>query len=78
MLQHWVVMAMHHMAVSAAPGSKEGEPTIQTSKGPDAVTVTVPAKKEGGITFVPYDGTISLEVPTGIYATVVLTIKDGH
>ena len=42
------------------------------------MTFTVPAKKEGGITFVPYNGTISLEVPTGMYATVVLTIKDGH
>ena len=40
------------------------------------MTVTVPAKKEGAITFAPYNGTISLKKPPGLHATVVLTLKD--
>ena len=78
MFAQLVGVATHHIAVSVSPGSKEGIPIVIVSKDPDTVTVTVPAKKEGEITFVPYNGTISLEVPTGMYATVVLTLKDGR
>ena len=77
MFTHWVGVATHHITVSVSPGSKDDIPKIIVSKDPDTVTVTVPAKKEGGITFAPYNGTISLQKPTGNHATVGLTLKDG-
>ena len=76
-LAHWVGVATHCIAVSVSPGSKEGILKIIVSKDPDTVTVTVPAKKDVGITFAPYNGTISLQKPTGNHATVGLTLKEG-
>ena len=77
MLAHWVGVATYHIAVSVSPGSTDDVPRIIVSKGPDTVTVNVPAKNECELTFAPYSGTISLQQPTGNHATVGLTLKDG-
>ena len=77
-LQHWAALAMHHLVVSVSPGALPGGPAIQFSKDPEAVTVTRPAKKENEMIFAPFSSTALKEPPTGLYATIKLTVKDHH
>ena len=77
MLAHWIGVATYHIAVSVSPGSKDDVPRIIVLKGPDTVTVNVAAENECELTFAPYNGTVSLQKPTGTHATVGLTLRDG-
>ena len=68
---------MYKIVVSASPAvvPGEGRAAIQVSKKPDAVTVTVPAKKECEIVFVPLSSVIAIDEPEGLHAKIVMTVK---
>ena len=75
---HLAAYAMYQIVVSASPAvaPEQGKPAIQVSKDPDAVTVTVPAKKECEIVFAPFSSVIHIDEPEeGLHAKIVMTVK---
>jgi hypothetical protein len=75
---HFTVYAMYQIVDSASPAVApgQGKLAIQVSKDPDAVIVTVPAKKERDIVFAPFSSMIHSDEPEeGLYAKIVMTVE---